>query len=654
LGKIVGVGNCQLEGIVKCAAEALDSEPAYIHPRKAKEDHDLFKSLVADATVAFASRGSQQAELVALARACGRADLPVLSAPRIYFSGFHPDVAFPSVNAAELPSLPMGNANSAILLAAFRDGLSEQEARSLFREDVFAELGYFDAYGFSVDALIDECSQCGFDAEPLLRRWVAAGPFVYVPLHPRLDVLDDIGRALLVNAGLKPLRPTKSVDDELSRNLIWPIYPEIGNRLGMPGDYIFRPKNLKASSRPDLAPMGLEDFVGRTYAVYRKTPPHFAAFERMSDPRFENIKRFAVTRASVAPANPYAGFDSSRWWSKAVAAVAPETLDPVVAPKFRVSQRDRVATAGSCFAQHIAKRLAAAGFNYLVTEQAPPDCEDPAAQDYGLFTARFGNIYTVRQLLQLAGRAYGEFEPQIHAWEVEGGFVDPFRPRIGGSPFATLEELERSRVEHFRAVRQMFETADVFVFTLGLTECWWARTDRSIVPLPPGVVGADSLAGDYAPKNFTTAEVAADLDSLVQLFQRRNPRVRILLTVSPVPLVATHQNDHVLTATTYSKSVLRAAAGDIARANAHVDYFPSFELVTGSYSRGRYFADDLRQVTEEGVDHVMRVFLRHYAGIGEPSTSSSTSAERFRIEAQAAQAIICDEEEIEQSVANPG
>ena len=42
---------------------------------------------------------------------------------------------------------------------------------------------------------------------------------------------------------------------------------------------------------------------------------------------------------------------------------------------------------------------------------------------------------------------------------------------------------------------------------------------------------------------------------------RRTPKLRILLTVSPVPLTATAGDDHVLLATTYSKSVLRAGRG---------------------------------------------------------------------------------------------
>ena len=44
-------------------------------------------------------------------------------------------------------------------------------------------------------------------------------------------------------------------------------------------------------------------------------------------------------------------------------------------------------------------------------------------------------------------------------------------------------------------------------------------------------------------------------------------------------------------------------------------YVPRMFFVTGAYHRGAYFAEDLRSVTEEGVSHVMRLFLHHYLGI---------------------------------------
>ena len=102
----------------------------------------------------------------------------------------------------------------------------------------------------------------------------------------------------------------------------------------------------------------------------------------------------------------------------------------------------------------------------------------------GLFPARFGNIYTARQLLQLFERAYGICDPADKFWTTKGGrFIDPFRPRVQTGGFPTAESLLGDRNRHFRAVRDMFEQSDIFVFTLGLTEAWASKSDGMIFPL---------------------------------------------------------------------------------------------------------------------------------------------------------------------------
>jgi hypothetical protein len=94
-----------------------------------------------------------------------------------------------------------------------------------------------------------------------------------------------------------------------------------------------------------------------------------------------------------------------------------------------------------------------------------------------------------------------------------------------------------------------------------------------------------------------------------------NPRARLVLTVSPVPLVATAGDQHVMVASSYSKSVLRVAAERLTQQWSGVAYFPSFEIITGTFNRGQYFGADLRSVTDAGVDHVMRLFLQHYLNV---------------------------------------
>lgn len=335
------------------------------------------------------------------------------------------------------------------------------------------------------------------------------------------------------------------------------------------------------------------------------------------------------------PEHPYRSISDYASWSRAIGRVDPSDVDPVVRGKFKVSKSNRVVTAGSCFAQHIARRLAASGFNFHVTEKPHPlmDPDLSKRYGYGLFSARYGNIYTSRQLLQLLQRALGEFKPAEAAWEKDGRYYDPFRPGIQPNGFVSLRELGLDRAQHLRAVRHAFSEMEVFVFTLGLTEVWVSRQDGAAFPTCPGVTAGEFDPLRYALINLGVDEVLRDMSAFVALARTLNPQFKMILTVSPVPLAATAVDQHVLTATTYSKSVLRVVASMAEAADPdRIAYFPSYEIITGSYAKGAYYASDLRNVVETGVDHVMNLFFRHYTDAVELAVSPPRADEESALE----------------------
>ena len=317
--------------------------------------------------------------------------------------------------------------------------------------------------------------------------------------------------------------------------------------------------------------------------------------------------------------HPYRKLPPKAFWRKSVAGVAMEDVDPVGKFKLRILPGTKVATAGSCFAQHIARHLKKSGFRYYVAEEGHPVVPQAIREkhNYGTFSARYGNIYTARQLIQLFDRAYGTFEPSEPAWiDADGTVRDPFRPTVQPGNFVSVAEMLADRQQHLATVRQMFETLDVFVFTLGLTEGWKSKDDGAMFPLCPGVEGGGFDTARYAFENQSVKSVTKDMTAFFEKLKAVNPAAQAILTVSPVPLMATAApGAQVLSATAYSKSVLRVAAQMLCEAHDFVHYFPSYEVITGAYNRGRYFAEDLRNVTEEGVSHVMRLFLKHAAGV---------------------------------------
>ncbi|WP_435531763.1 GSCFA domain-containing protein [Stagnihabitans tardus] len=277
-----------------------------------------------------------------------------------------------------------------------------------------------------------------------------------------------------------------------------------------------------------------------------------------------------------------------------------------------------------------------AGYNVLDLEPLPKalqgkvSAEVAQAQGYGLYSARYGNVYTIRQLLQLFQEALGQFTPAHPVWEKDGRFYDALRPGIELRGFASPEEVMLHRAWHLKAVAEMMQQTDIMVFTFGLTEAWVSRgAEGTVYPTAPG-----TIAGRFDPelfefKNFAYPEIVADFIQVRQILRGFNPRLRFIVTVSPVPLTATASGEHVEVATVYSKSVLRAACGAISARFKAVDYFPSYEVITSQSARGAYYEPNLRSVNSRGVETAMGLFM---------AAHDKTGAEKLRAKRVKAQA----------------
>ena len=307
--------------------------------------------------------------------------------------------------------------------------------------------------------------------------------------------------------------------------------------------------------------------------------------------------------------NPYKSQSDKAFWSRSVSTNF-DSQNLIDSSTQLLRGKDKVTSAGSCFASNLVPYIESAGLTYLRTEQLPHVFSSLGQNlGYANFSAAYGNIYTTRQLLQLYLRSLGEFKPSDDKWVQEMSVIDAFRPGLK-FPASSVEEFELHTKSHLRATREAFETADVFVYTFGLTEAWVSRIDGATYPACPG-----TIAGTYDPKkyefrNFSVEEIVSDMSIFVEKLRGRNPKVRFILSVSPVPLVATATDQHVLTASTYSKSVLRVAADELSRNFKDVTYFPAYEIITGPQAPKEYFEDDRRNVSKLGIEKVMNTLIQ--------------------------------------------
>ena len=195
------------------------------------------------------------------------------------FQGFHPDVTYiVRPNGSIVPGA-LSEYHSQIAVAAFLLGLSADRAISLFNSYVFARFGYFDVFDAGRAALFDSGRRDGFDLAPLFDLWLKReGQFMYTTNHPHVGVLASLCRTALIGADVigPETELPDGIDDALSRQFTWPVYPPIAKHIGIVGSTTFR----RAATGPEdhARDVSLADYVGASYEAYQALGPDAIRF----------------------------------------------------------------------------------------------------------------------------------------------------------------------------------------------------------------------------------------------------------------------------------------------------------------------------------------------------------------------------------------
>lgn len=330
--------------------------------------------------------------------------------------------------------------------------------------------------------------------------------------------------------------------------------------------------------------------------------------------------------------HPYKNFPEHNFWKKSITSKVYSDIDFNPSVKFKINSTDKIATAGSCFAQHIAINLKNLGLSHFISEEPPAivTAERAAELGYGQFSARYGNIYTARQLRQLIEFAFNLRDRITIADHTHSGWVDLLRPGVDVQGYESLHELKCDRSFHLDCVKKLFTETDFFVFTLGLTEAWYDEESKIVFPVCPGTKSGTFDPDKHKFINFSAMEVIEDLRWCIDFISQINPRLKWIFTVSPVALSATATNRNVLVATAASKAILRAAAEEIVNHHENCDYFPSFEITTSPPSFGQFLDSDLREISMRGVNLVMQIFRKSFVNSLSQNTTISKSNEDLR------------------------
>lgn len=281
---------------------------------------------------------------------------------------------------------------------------------------------------------------------------------------------------------------------------------------------------------------------------------------------------------------------------------------PESKPSFEFSQDTPIFAVGSCFAANVSRSLRSASFNVINNKVEIPE---------GL-ELEGSNIFRKYTLPSIVNEIRWALDPESPFPEDSLIEIDDNKWRdlqINGVVLTgereSVLEFRRRYTEQFSKVKD----AEVFVVTLGYVETWYDHEYGIYLNSTATMPICRKHPGRFTFEVLDYQQILDGLNELRELLKKFcNKNIRILVTVSPVPLLSTFRNCDVIVANSYSKSVQRAAV-EVFSQHDDVDYFPSYETVVVSEPGHVWGKADFRHVSADAVDHIMSNVLRNYSGV---------------------------------------
>lgn len=256
------------------------------------------------------------------------------------------------------------------------------------------------------------------------------------------------------------------------------------------------------------------------------------------------------------------------------------TTVKLAAGPLRLTPASRALLLGSCFAEHVGRKL----------------CE--ALPDGHVEVNPFGVLYNpssiadALDLLLDSGRQADDalFQGRDGLWHS--------RRHAGCFSAATREACAAGIGERLAAAREALRRSDLLCVTLG--------TARAYRHLASGLVVANchkEPSAEFEELDLGVGETADRWCALIDRLQQTNARLRIVFTVSPYRYAKYGLHGNQLT-----KARLLLAIDEICRRRPSALYFPAYELVVDDLRDYRFYDTDMLHPSMQAVDYVWTRF----------------------------------------------
>jgi len=292
----------------------------------------------------------------------------------------------------------------------------------------------------------------------------------------------------------------------------------------------------------------------------------------------------------------------------------------------------RLMSFGSCFASRISKMIEKSDANFVSSSDfvcSKKVHKKPLIKNE--FSLPTGNIYTSRHFRQFIERAVGKNDELPRIIKAgKGDLRNSFRPTV----YSYKNEFSLRYDDELLLKNFIDEVSksNILFLTLGLTETWVDKETGLVLPNVPGCgLGVfDEKVYEFVDLKYD--ELLSDLTIIHHILRDLNSSIEVVLTVSPIPLLATYKNKSVIEASNEAKAVIRAAVNEAVARHKHLYYFPSYDIIMDTRCVGENFAvGNGREISEIGLLKVNREIHRFLGIINhdnsclDSNTPSNTS-----------------------------
>ncbi len=249
--------------------------------------------------------------------------------------------------------------------------------------------------------------------------------------------------------------------------------------------------------------------------------------------------------------------------------ILPYHIQPLTNP---VNHQEKILLAGSCFSEHISRKLEA--YKWQVLSNPTGTLFNPIS----IFKNLEGNL-DPKNLMDQNGI--------LTHWDTHGSLR-----------FSNREDADRSITELNSKIQAWTNDASWIMLTPGTAFVYELVSTGQIVANCHKVPQTK-----FRRRLLTIDEITSAFHTTYQKIRSANPNVKWLLTVSPVKHIRDGLRENHI-----SKGILLQAVNEIIAGQPDVFYFPAYELVTDVLRDYRFFESDMVHPNALAIDYIWEQF----------------------------------------------